>query len=291
MKKKNWLQLLLIAAFIVVFWQYRHYDARHTDTQAPQIEINDTQLLQISVQDPKSVLLQGVSARDARDGDLTEKVVVEGVQLIDDSGLIEVDYAVSDKSGNVAKITREAQYTDYDSPKFTLTEPLIYEEHETFDIMSSISAADVLDGDIQHRIRATTLTEESIASIGTHRIYFQVTNSIGDMSELVIPLEILDSDRFEAKLTLTDYLIYLPVGADFQPKAYLNEFFHRDETISLRGGLPEDFSVSISSDVSTDKEGVYTVTYRVTYTVRNEQNADYDQEFTGYSRLIVVVEG
>ena len=291
MKSKKWLQLLLIAAFIMAFWQYRLYDARHTDREAPQIEINNTQLLQLSVQDSKSVLLQGVSALDEQDGDLTDKVVVEGMQLIDDSGLIEVSYAVADKSGNVAKATREAQYTDYDSPKFSLREPLIYEEHETFDIMTVISAMDVLDGDIQHRIRATTLTEDAISSVGTHRLYFQVTNSIGDTVELIVPLEMLESDRFEAELTLTDYLIYLPVGADFQAQKYLNEFLNRSETISLRDGLSEDFSVSISSDVSTSTEGVYTVTYKVTYTVRNEQNSDYDQKFTGYSRLIVVVEG
>ena len=84
--------------------------------------------------------------------------------------------------------------------------------------MNMISAVDVLDGDIQHRIRATTLTEESISSVGTHRLYFRVTNSNGDTSELTVPLEVLDTGRYEAKLTLTDYLIYLPVGSDFQAK-------------------------------------------------------------------------
>lgn len=291
MRRKKWVQVLLIAAFLLTFWQYRIYDTLSTDREIPQIDIVDTQVLEVSVHDPKSALLQGVTASDEQDGDLTERLVVEDVQLMDDSGLIEVSYAVADKSGNVAKATRQVKYADYDSPKFILTEPLIYEEHETFDIMSEIRAMDVLDGDIQHRIRATTLTEESISSIGTHQLYFQVTNSIGDTSELTVPLEVLGTGRYEADLTLTDYLIYLPVGSDFQAKDYLDGFTHRNKIISLQNGVPEDFSVNISSDVSTSQEGVYTVTYKVTYTVRNEQNSLYDQKFTGYSRLIVVVEG
>ena len=101
------------------------YDAMHTDKDAPQIEVDNAQLLEISVQDSMSSLLQGVSARDQQSGDLTDKVVVEGLQLINDSGLIEVSYAVADQSGNVAKVTREVKYTDYIGPKFTMTCPLI----------------------------------------------------------------------------------------------------------------------------------------------------------------------
>lgn len=291
MKSKKWLQLVLIVAFVAVFWLYRQYDAISTDSEIPLIEVDDTQLLQVSVRDPKNVLLRGVSARDDRDGELTDKIVIESIQLLNENGLIEVSYAVADNSGNVAQTTREAQYTDYSGPKFSLTKPLIYEEHEEFDIMSAISAADVIDGDIQHRIRATSMTDESISNLGTHQIYFQVHNSIGDTSELTIPVEVVSSDRFDAELTLTDYLIYLPAGSEFQPKAYLSSFIHRDDITSLEAGLPEDFSVSVTGKVQTQNPGVYVVTYKVTKTVRHTQNADYDQTFTGYSRLIVVVEG
>ena len=37
--------------------------------------------------------------------------------------------------------------------------------------------------------------------------------------------------------------------------------------------------------------GVYTVEYRVTFTDRDEKNPDFDRKYTGYSKLIVVVEG
>lgn len=291
MKKRNWLQLLLIILFIAAFWQYRRFDAAHTDIQAPELRMDGTQVLEVSVTDPRSALLQGVSAWDQRDGDLTDKVVVEGIQLSDDSGMIAVDYAVSDRSGNVVKATREARYTDYTSPRFTLSQPLIFQEHASFDIMNTVGAVDVLDGDIQHRVRAMTLTEEPITSLGTHQIYLQVNNSVNDMSELIVPLEVLDSNRYDAELTLTDYLVYLPVGARFRAENYLKEFTHRDETVSLQQGIPADYTVNISGNVATEEEGVYIVTYKVSYIVRHAQNPEYDQTFTGYSKLIVVVEG
>lgn len=291
MKRKNWVPLLLILISLVVFAGYRQYDAWKTDIKAPEISISDAQMLEISVAAPKSALLQGVTAQDRRDGDVTGKLVVERMQLINADGLIEVGYAVADSSGNVAKAVRKVQYTDYEGPKFSLECPLVFEEHENIDIMDAVLASDVLDGDVQHRIRATAMTDESITKVGTHKVHFQVTNSLGDTSEIQIPVEVLETNTYEADLTLTDYLIYLPQGSGFQPKEYLDAFTYKGTTTQLSGGLPRDFSLKITGEVPTQTPGVYPVEYRVTYIVRHATNPDYDQKFTGYSKLIVVVEG
>jgi len=67
------------------------------------------------------------------------------------------------------------------------------------------------------------------------------------------------------------------------------------ESISLfsleRGGLPTDYSMRTRGTVQTGYPGVYTVEYRVTFTDRDEKNPDFDRKYTGYSKLIVVVEG
>lgn len=291
MKKRNLGPILLILIFVIAFVGYRYYDVLHTDTEAPVITVDQSRQLQVSVEDPKNLLLQGVTASDAQDGDVTGKLVVESVRLVDKDGLIEVVYAVADKSGNVAKAARNVLYTDYDSPKFSLNGPLIYEDNVKFDIMSAVFAHDVLDGDIQHRIRATSLAEKDISNVGKHQVYFQVTNSIGDTAEIVMPVEVLKAGTYAAELTLTDYLVYIPAGENFQPKSYLNRFKYKSEDMNLRGILPDDLSVETAGSVDTDTPGVYTVEYEVTYTVRHETNPEFDQHFTGYSKLIVVVEG
>lgn len=291
MKKRNLGPMLLILIFVIAFVGYRYYDAMRTDTEAPAISIEQTDLLEVSVEDPKSFLLQGVTALDPQDGDVTGKLVVESVRLVDKDGLIEVVYAVADKAGNVAKVARNVRYMDYESPKFSLKAPLIFEAGQKFDILGEVYATDVLDGDIQHRIRATSLAEKDISSNGKHQVYFQVTNSVGDTAEIEMPVEVQKAGTYAADLTLTDYLVYIPVGSNFQPKSYLNRFQYKSEDFNLRGGLPADLSLETNGQVQTDTPGVYTVEYEVTYTVKHETNSDYDQEFTGYSKLIVVVEG
>lgn len=283
--------VLLILTALAVFVGYRQYDAIKSDVDAPEISINDTQTLQISVQTPKAELLQGVTAVDRHDGDVSDKLVVESMHLMDADGLIEVGYAVADKSGNVAKATRMVQYTDYESPKFSLSAPLIYEVYEDFDIMRSVFAQDVVDGDIQHRIRATALGEESIMSQGVHEVHFQVSNSLGDISEIILPVEVIETGTYAADLTLTDYLIYLPQGAVFQPEEYLNEFTYRAENTSLRKGLPRNFYLEVTGAVQTQTPGVYHIEYLVTRVVQHATNPELDQMYSGYSKLIVVVEG
>lgn len=291
MKRRKWLQILLILAFLTAFIGYRDFDAARTDREPPKLTMDDSQILQLSVQDSREKLLQGITAQDSQSGDVSDTIVVEDIRLTDESGMIEVSYAAADDAGNVVKATRQAQYVDYVSPKFTLNAPMIYTYGESFDVLSNVGASDVLDGDIQHRIRATALSEKSISDMGTHFVHFQVSNSLGDTSELAMPVEIQSPNSFDAHLTLKNYLIYLPLGSSFQPKEYLKDYFYRDEEFSLENGLPEDFSLKTTGQVLTDTPGVYSVEYRVTYTVRHETNPDFDQKYTGYSKLIVVVEG
>lgn len=290
MKNKNWISVLLIIVCVVGYYGYRALDLARTDTKAPKIEIN-TERVEVSVLDPKSALLQGVTAMDNVDGDVTESVVVESISLLNRDGTISVSYAAFDSTGNVAKATREAKYTDYESPKLTLSGPLLYSYGSNFDVLSTVGATDMIDGDIQHRVRATALEEDSIATLGTHQVRFQVNNSLGDTMALELPVEVYAADTYNAGLTLTEYLIYLPVGANFNPSSYLGDFTLRGETTNLRNGLPGNYTLRTKGEVQTQQPGVYCMEYRVTYTVRNETNPNLNQEYTGYSKLIVVVEG
>lgn len=290
MKNKNWILVLLIISCVVGYYGYRALDLARTDTKAPEIEIS-TEYMEVSVLDPKSVLLQGVTATDNADGDVTESIVVENVSLLDTDGTVSVSYAAFDAAGNVAKVTRKVKYTDYKSPRLTLSRPLLYTSGSNFDVLSAIGATDMIDGDIRHRVRATTLGEDSIATLGTHQVRFQVNNSLGDTMVLELPVEVYASNTYNASLTLTEYLTYLPVGANFDPASYLDTFTLLGEATNLRKGLPGNYTLRTNGEVLTQQPGIYSVEYRVIYTIRNDNNPDLNQEFTGYSKLIVVVEG
>lgn len=290
MKNRKWPYLLLIALCLAVFGAYLAVTQLRADTAAPKITV-DAQPLQVSVQDDKSALLQGVTARDSKDGDVTASLLVENVRLLDKDGTISVTYAAFDKAGNVAKAERQVQYTDYESPKFYLNGPLVFAQGTNFDLLSIIGAKDMVDGDIQHRIRATSLDESSVSSLGNHKIQFRVTNSLGDTVEQVFPVMVYAAGTYDAELTLSQYLVYVPLGSTFRAESYLEDFTLNQETTSLHNGLPENYSLRTSGKVNTSNPGVYSVAYTVTYTPEYEEDVKTVRKYTGYTKLIVVVEG
>ena len=283
MKKLNWISLLLIILFVAALAGYRTVGRLRSDTKAPVITVDD-QLLELSSGEPRSALLQGVSASDDTDGDVTDTLVVESVRLLRSDGTVTVTYAAFDTAGNVAKTSREVRFTDYESPRFSLSRPLLFTHNNSYDILSIIQAEDMLDGNISHRIRATVLDEVSDGYAGTHDVQFRVTNSLGDTVDLVLPVEVYTPGIFEADLSLTEYLIYLKQGDSFNARSYLGRFTLGRETTNLSNGIPEGMKLLVSGKVDTGVPGVYVVDYEVT----GEQ---VNQVYTAYSRLIVIVEG
>lgn len=290
MRRKNWLLMLLILLCVGVLLGYQAYDRLRTDTKAPEILL-DGSVPEISVKDPRTELLRGVTAQDKKDGDVTASLVVEKITLLDGKGNMSVTCAAFDKAGNVAKAERQARFTDYKSPRLTLKAPLAYTFGSNFDLLANMGAQDVIDGDIQHRVRATSLDDVSVTELGTHYVRFQVSNSLGDSVTQIFPVEVYEAGTYEAKLELTDYLIYLEAGSGFNPQNYLDSFTLRGDVTQLTEGMPNGFALKTSGNVQTQVPGVYTVEFRVIYTDRHATNPDYDEQYTGYSKLIVVVEG
>lgn len=290
MRKRNWIWLLAIVLCLGAFFGYRAMDAIRTDTRPPEIQVDDS-ILEASVQAPKSTLTEGMRATDREDGDVTDSLVVESIGVLGSDGTVSVTYAAFDAAGNVAKATRQVRFVDYHSPRFVLESPMIYTFNSNFDVLSTIGAQDVLDGDIQHRVRATAMEEASITVTGVHPVQFQVTNTLGDTQSYVFPVEVLAPNAYDAKLELTDYLIYMPVGTNFDPYNYLLSYTLRGEETTLNYRLPQDFTLKTKGTVQTQQPGCYTVEFRLVYTDRHPTNPDLDKEYVGYSKLIVIVEG
>lgn len=282
MKKQKWIYWILIVLCAAVFVGYRFLDGIRTDDRPPEIQFSGQ--LSLSVLEPREALLQGVSAKDDRDGNVTDSLVVESITMTDQTSPVKVVYAAFDASGNVAKAERQVQFTDYTSPEFSLTAPLVYSSGITFDVLDRIQAEDVLDSDISRSIRATSLSETSIGSVGTHDVQFRVTNSLGDTVEIVLPVEVYPAETYKATLKLTDYLVYIPVGTNFSARDYLYEYSMMNETTYLRGSFPAELSLKISGQVDTNTPGIYAVSYTVTGELREEP-------YAAYSKLIVIVEG
>ena len=276
MKARGRIALLaLVLVCCAAFAVYRIAEARCADREAPQITMAQEEL-RLSVKDGTEKLLDGVTAQDAQDGDVTDLLVVESVRGIVADKRFTVTYAAFDAAGNVAKAQRTVYYEDYTSPCFTLTAPLIFREG-TVDVFAPLGADDVFDGSLKDRIKGTLVSGESqVSQPGDYTVEFRVTNGLGDTAYLTAPVRVLPAGNRNAELTLTDYLIYLRKNEAFVPEMYLDTLSAGGQTVALDGG---SVSLQINSDVDMTKTGTYCVDYTAAF-----------GKFTAYTRLLVVVE-
>ncbi len=268
------LTILLCFGFVVYYILSRQM----IDSTAPEISF-PSETLEVSVGVTDEELLYGVTAFDAKDGDVSAGIVVEGITNLSSDQLATVTYAAFDQAGNVGKAQRTVHYTDYHSPRFTLSAALVFRSGTNFDVLNYVGAQDVIDGALDDRVKATLVSgEDTITTEGVHDVEFRVTNSMKDTAYLTVPVEVYPSGTYNATLELSDYLVYVKQGSTFQRDSYLKTLRAGTQEIAINSSS-EDFSISYDSDVNTNVPGTYSVSYTVRY-----------RGYTGYTRLIVVVE-
>ena len=267
--------VVLFAAALALWLAVNVLMVRGKDTTPPVIT-STAEEIELSVSDAEEEILKGLTASDDVDGDLTDKIRVGTHSKFIHPGVCEVSYLVFDSSYNVGQYTRRVTYTDYVSPRFTLKAPLIYQVGSTVSLMSRVSAVDVLDGEIDGKIKIISSNVNSEKE-GIYSAQFEVTNEYADVVTLTLPVHIVEaqSDVSEdvPQIVLNSYLIYLKKGEQFQPKDFLKEV---NETEEKKGSISR---VKIENGVDTSEEGVYEVTYTYRSTGGN----------TGTTYLAVVV--
>lgn len=270
--------LFFTALCCIAFAAYFVLSRQAVDHTAPEISFLNEEI-EVSVSVTEAELLSGVTARDSRDGDVTGSLVVEGISELAQDHTATVTYAAFDKAGNVAKARRTLRYTDYESPRFSLSAPLVFRSGTSFNVLNYVGAVDVIDGTLDDRVKATLVSRDSsITAEGVHQVEFRVTNSMNDTVYLTVPVEVYPSAAYNATVELSENLVYLEKGARFDPNSYLKTLRVSGDLIDLKS-YSDKVSVTTSSDVSTGTPGTYSVAYTVKY-----------GGYTGYTRLIVVVE-
>jgi len=264
MKKIRIFSIILFVIAAAAFAGCRIYAGMMTDHTPPVISGGEA--IEVSVEDPEEKLLEGMTASDKRDGDVTDSLVVQEISEFDDEGIRTVRYAAVDDSGNVSYSSRPMTYSDYREPEFMLSEPLRFPMGGAFNVCQGISASSVLDGDLSNSIKYTLDRAISTTAPGTYEVEFRVMDSAGRTSYLKTQIEVYDPTEERIEVELSDYLVYVNQGASFKP----------DDC--FKGSSAEDGELDIMSKVDTSKAGAYYVDYTVT-----------TKQLEGKSRLVVVV--
>ncbi|MCD7760350.1 MAG: DUF5011 domain-containing protein [Clostridiales bacterium] len=290
------IQRICIVAFgvsLAVFGVVSLYRLLTTDSRGPTITM-DSQEVTVSVADGDAAILEGVTAQDGTDGDVTDSLVVERMSNFITDGVREATIAAFDSAGNVTKVTRQVVYSDYTAPTVTLSGPLAASTNDTGALLDVLTVTDCLDGDLTGQVQIIFDDNTQSVSAGEFAMRIQVSNSAGDTLDLPVTVRFYSaSDETETpRLTLTDYLIYVEQGTEVDPEDYLdtitvgyttytwsaasNAFLSGDDTETIRR-----YFVKVNDETDTSTPGVYEIAYSYT---------DRDSGLTGTVRLIVIVE-
>lgn len=251
--------LILFIITTVVFGidQYRSYKDR--DNAAPVISCGED-ILHLSVEDSDEKLLEGVSAQDDRDGDVTSTLVIAGKSNFIEEGMIRVDYAAFDSHNNVGTYSRRVVFDDYHSPRFSSEAPLVLRSESSYDF-SFFTAEDVLSGDISNKIKILS-DVYTTASSDEYPIEMEVTNSYGDVEKLTLVLDVeTNSEYNRSHPALSEYIVYVPLREEIDLSSYLIGIRQGDKLIDFEDSSYTIEDIEIEDYVDYDREGKYTVIY------------------------------
>ncbi|MCC0781711.1 DUF5011 domain-containing protein [Clostridioides sp. ES-S-0108-01] len=120
----------------------------------------------------------GVTANDNIDGDLTSKIVIEGVVNTSVLGEQILTYKVSDVANNEASAVRKVTVVDTVKPVFSGIDDLTLNLNDDFDALEGVTAVDEVDGDLTDLITVEggDLVDTSVVK------EYQVTYKVSDKS-------------------------------------------------------------------------------------------------------------
>ncbi len=227
------ISIVVLVIFTAGFFAYRLYRKHIKRNAAPLISCASDEM-RISVATPREDLLIGVTAMDAEDGDLTDKIVIESISKFVEKGKCTITYAVCDSGNKVSTASRTIYYTDYHSPRFSLLSDFVYSVGSVVNPLSRIRAYDCIDGDITNRISMTTVDSGEFSSGDAHEVEFRVINSFGDVA--TFRANIVVEERVSPNvpvITLSQYLIYIDRDELIDPLDYVEGIYLLRESYTI----------------------------------------------------------
>ena len=277
--------VILAAVSVLIYGAASIYVGTHTDHNGPKIEMKEKEVT-VSVEDGQEKLLEGVKGTDKKDGDVTDSLVVESTGAFFEKGKRPATIAAFDSDYNVAKAERMIVYSDYVSPRISITKPLRAPVNDSRKLSEGIRVKDCLDGDITDNVQITPAEEGLNYNVpGEYAMKLIVSNSAGDVVEYPVTVELYDYslDAVKVKPVLSQYLVYTKVGQAIDPWAYLvGAEKHGTEYLWSGSTTPPISSSQVQIEGSVD--------YQTTGTYELRFLADDGSGNVGITRMFVIVE-
>ncbi|MES5949215.1 MULTISPECIES: immunoglobulin-like domain-containing protein [Bacillus] len=243
--------------------------------------------------------MAGVSATDKEDGDITDKVTVDGNVDTSKPGTYELTYTVSDSKGH--KVTAKQNVTVKQTvvpkdevPVLTAPTKTTINVGDKFDPMAGVSATDKEDGDITDKVTVDGSVDTS--KPGTYELTYTVSDSKGHKvtAKQTVTVKQKVETTNEAPVLTVPFTTTLSVGEEFDPMAGVSASDKEDGNLTNK--------IKYKGNVDTSKPGKYIVEYSVvdskgvnataTQSVivkENEENPDIEPKLTVPTRTTINV--
>lgn len=253
----RFLRIAAVAVFIAAvafnLWATAQYKSQQ-DVKPPVIACpEDT--LELTVDQGVAQLSKGLTATDDQDGDLTDKILVASTSHFLDKGTLKVSYVVFDASHNAGKATRKVTFTDYESPKFSLRQPLVYYRGQNIRFLDYITATDCLDGDITDKIKVVA-SDVSNYTPGVYPVLLEVSNSFGDRAQIELMVVVRPENSKGPEIALKEYITYIKAGDSFDPHSLISSVRAYGTGASISAS-----EVAVLGTVDTETPGCYPLIY------------------------------
>lgn len=269
--KRNIVFIVLMCILCFSYINAMNFMDTHKNTGSkPSFEVS-AEVLQVSVKDPTSLYLQGISAYDEEDGDISESIIVESISALDENNQRMVNYAVFDSDGNVSRMVRPLRYKDYQEPTISIKKGLVmYSVANENALLDYVKASSSIDGEISSSIRIESIDYDGFKG----SVLYSVTDSCGKYKEFKADLTLVNK-VITNDIKLSTYETSIPAGtAYFNPRSFISSI--SGPLGNLNGYISQ---VMINDNVNYDTPG----TYEIIYTLNTD-----DGSF-GATKLLVTV--
>lgn len=216
-----------------------------SDRKGPEIAVPSGADVTYEEGSDTALLLEGVTATDDRDGDVTDSVVIENIFPNDDRTGASVIYAAKDSHNNVTKVTRRVNY----KAAGDVAAPEENTEAEGSDAAPAENA-EAEGGD------AAPAAEEA-----------QQNDTEGVKNETNAKMEIEALPSESPRMYLNTYETTVKAGSELDKISYIKEI--TDDADSQETLFTE---IQVDGEVDTATPGDYTLTYHVTDSNGNQSN-------------------
>lgn len=277
MKKLNIFCISIFILSVVAAVAYTFLFRDDIDRIGPQIYMeSDSVATKINASEEE--LLKGVTAKDTKDGDVTDSLVIENISKFWEPGKCTINYAAFDSDGNVAKASRTLTYTDYKSPEFEILEPIIIDMTYSGDYTEFVKVTDSIDGDISNLVKISQESDIEMYEEKESFLKYVVTNRFGDTIELPIKFNV-DKTGMKKNLSLEceKYIVYTDIDTPVDVMSYVEKAIVKGVEYSLDeslDGVSVRDRIKLVGDVDYKTPGTYQVDIVLSYTIDDSLDAE-----------------